>query len=444
MAAIYFLAVAARVVRPEKGGGSGMEDKLVERVGRAEPARRVERVERVEPQLSQAVAAERRLLWLVCSGAFLVFTQTFMVAPLIPRLAQVFASPVGLVALAIPAYVVPQALAILFVGPISARLGRRRVIRVCLLLFAVLTAATAGTSQVDAFIVWRVLAGVSAAGVVPISLTLIGDVVPYARRGHAVGWFFGAIAGGTAAGAALGALLEPVLGWRALFLVIALLLGVVFVAAVATQALPPTRPAGIVPPSWREVWCGYGRLLTLARAQRTYAYVLLNAILISGVFTWLGVYLHNYYGLGETDIGLTLLGYGIPGLLFGPFIGRLADRYGRARIIPIGVALTGTCALALALPLPLNGARIAIVALSLGFDLTHPLLAAITTNLPGERGQSVAVMAFCLFGGFGVGSLLFQAALALGFAGALTLFGAVAWCAALAAVRLFRAELPRA
>lgn len=52
-------------------------------------------------------------------------------------------------------------------------------------------------------------------------------------------------------------------------------------------------------------------------------------------------------------------------------------------------------------------------------------------------------MAFSLFIGFGVGSLLFQAALMLRFTGALVLFGAVALAAAGTAVILFRRERPR-
>jgi len=377
----------------------------------------------------------------LCGAAFMVFVQTFMVAPLIPRLAAVFGSSVGWVGFAVPAYVVPEAIATLWVGPLSDRLGRRKVITGSLLVFLVLTAATATADHVGSFIAWRIATGLSAAGIVPICLTLIGDVVPFNRRGRAVGWFFGAIAGGTAMGAAVGALLEPLLGWRVLFLIVAGFSAVLLVVMRATSALPNIA-ASVAP--WSAVAAGYRRLLASARGRRTYVYVLLNAVLQSGVFTWLGVYLHQRFGLGETGIGLVLLGYGVPGLLFGPVIGKLADRFGRSLIIPSGVALTGICAILLAVPLPLPGVRIAIILLSLGFDLTHPQLAAIATDLGGGRGQAVAVMAFSLFGGFGLGSLLFQTALALGFTDALLLFGVVAFIASAVAYGLFRDELPRA
>ncbi|MGH8190922.1 MAG: MFS transporter [Rhodanobacteraceae bacterium] len=391
---------------------------------------------------AQAVAP-RWLLPVICSAAFLVFAQTFMVAPLIPRLAVVFHSQVGWVGLAIPAYVVPQGLSILFAGPLSDRLGRRGVILGALSMFCLVTAATATAHGIGEFIGWRVVTGIVAAGVVPIGLTLIGDVIPYDRRGRAVGWLFGSIAGGTATGAAVGALLEPMVGWRGLFLVVAGIAAVVVVVGFGTHAFPRTaRPDA--PPAWTMVVRGYVNLLAQPRAERTYGYVLLNAILQSGVFTWLGVYLHQRFGLDETHIGLVLLGYGIPGLLFGPLIGKLADRYGRARIIPAGVALTGICALVLVPVLPLAAVQAAIVMLSLGFDLTQPLLAGIATDLHGAKGQAVALMAFSLFIGFGLGSLLFQVALRWGFPRALGFFGCVALTAAVAAVVLFRHERPPA
>lgn len=385
--------------------------------------------------------APRALLPAICCTAFVVFAQTFMVAPLIPHLSVAFASPIDWVALAIPAYIVPEGLMTLFAGPLSDRLGRREVIYASLILFVAITAATATAHRVGVFIAWRIAAGIAAAGVVPICLSLIGDVIPFERRGRAVGWMFGSIAGGTATGAAVGALLVPLTGWHGLFLIVAALSAVVILFALVTGAFPRlTLPA--LPPPWRIVARGYAALLSHARARRTYGYVLLNAVLQSGVFTWLGVYLHQRFGLDETGIGLALLGYGIPGLLFGPVIGWLADRYGRAWIVPGGVALTGVCALLLALPLALVAAQVAIILLSLGFDLTHPQLAAIATDLHGPRGQAVALMAFSLFVGFGLGSLLFEAALALGFPGALSLFGVVALAGAGIALVLFHEERP--
>jgi predicted MFS family arabinose efflux permease len=381
------------------------------------------------------------MLPIICTTAFLVIAQAFMVAPLIPRLADVFHTNVAWVGLAVPGYLVPYGIATLAWGPLSDRFGRRPVILGSLTLFVVLTAATATAASVTGFLAWRIATGIGASGVVPISLTLIGDVVPFQKRGRALGWLFGAIAGGTAAGATVGALVEPVVGWQGLFLAVAAFTAVLGIAAVAIGAIPRLpKPAA---PRLPAIVRGYVALLSLPRGRRTYAYVLINAVAQSGVYTWMGVYLRQRFGLGEVGIGLAMLGYGIPGLLFGPTIGRLADRRGRSWIIPAGVALTGVCALFLAVPLTLIAVQVAIIALSLGYDLTQPLLAGIVTDLPGNRGQATAVMAFLLFIGFGLGSLLFQAALMWGFPVALTLFGCAALVAAGVAVPLFRSERPR-
>ena len=151
-------------------------------------------------------AGGRWLLPVLVAAAFLVFAQAFMVAPLIPRLAQVFGTDTGSVGLAVPAYLLPYGLATLVWGPLSDRFGRRAVIVTSLGLFAVLTAATAAVTTVDAFLLLRLATGVGASGIVPIALVLIGDLVVFERRGHALGWLFGAMAGGIAVGSTVGAL----------------------------------------------------------------------------------------------------------------------------------------------------------------------------------------------------------------------------------------------
>ncbi len=167
----------------------------------------------------------------------------------------------------------------------------------------------------------------------------------------------------------------------------------------------------------------------------------MNAIFYSGVFTWLGLYLSKRYGLGEIGIGLALLGYGVPGFLLEPVVGRAADRWGRRWLIPVGLALGAASAAILIPEQPLISAALVITGLSLGYDLTQPLLAGIVTSLDPERaGQAMGLNVFCLFMGFGLGSLVFGQMLTWGFASALGWFGAVQLLLAVLSVPIFGGE----
>jgi predicted MFS family arabinose efflux permease len=77
--------------------------------------------------------------------------------------------------------------------------------------------------------------------------------------------------------------------------------------------------------------------------------------------------------------------------------------------------------------------------------MTQPLLAGIITTLGGPQrgGQAMGLNVFTLFTGFGLGSLLFGAALSLGFGPAFAIFSAVQLGAAVVAVPVFRAETAR-
>jgi len=381
-----------------------------------------------------------RLVRLLAAATFLIFFQAYMVAPLIPRLSTIFAVSAQTVGLIVPAYLIPYGLSTLVYGVLSDRLGRRRIMLASLTAFVLLTALTAAARSVSDLVTIRLLTGLGASGVVPLGLALIGQVYPYERRGRPLGWLFGAMAGGAAFGSTFGALLEPWLGWRGIFLGVSVL-GVVMLGLLLPYRgllgeAPSTPPTTMV-----DVLRGYRALLTTGRGQRTYAYVLLNSIFHSGVFTWLGLYFAERHGLGEVGIGLALLGYGVPGFVLGPIIGRAADRWGRRWLVPAGLGIAGLAAVFLMLDVPVVVAALIVTLLSLGYDMTQPLLAGIVTALGGKRaGQAMGLNVFCLFTGFGIGSLLFGAALRLGFAAALAIFGAVQLVAGLAALALFRSE----
>jgi len=381
-----------------------------------------------------------RLLKVLSAATFLIFFQAYMVAPLIPRLSAVFGISPQQIGLIVPAYLIPYGVSTLVYGVLSDRLGRRSIMFASLAAFIILTALTATANSAGQIMFWRLLTGLGASGVVPLALASMGALFPYEQRGRPLGWLFGAMAGGAAFGATVGVMLESVIGWRMLFLGVAIATTVVLVFLVQYGSLlggPTPGPHA----SLREVFAGYRSLLRDGRGFRTYAYVFWNAIFHSGVYTWLGVYFATHYGLNDVGIGLALLGYGIPGFLLGPLVGRAADRWGRRWLIPGGVAIAALAATVLIDNVPVIVATLAITVLSLGYDMTQPLLAGIVTSLDRKRaGQAMGLNVFMLFTGFGLGSYLFGEALRLGFGTALAMFAVAQLFAAVIAVRLFRSE----
>src|SRR3546814_17096415 len=99
-----------------------------------------------------------------------------------------------------------------------------------------------------------------------------------------------------------------------------------------------------------------------------------------------------------------------------PYTTLFRSRWGRARLLPIGLGLGALGAATLIFNGPLILAVVAVTVLSLGYDMTQPLFGGIVTALGGQRpGQAMGLHVFALFAGFGVASLLFGEALRLGF-----------------------------
>jgi predicted MFS family arabinose efflux permease len=129
------------------------------------------------------------------------------------------------------------------------------------------------------------------------------------------------------------------------------------------------------------------------------------------------------------------------GKSLGPVIGRWAARWGRRWLVPLGLAIAAIAAALLIPRVPVFVAGFAVTVLSLGYDMTQPLLAGIVTQLGGKRaGQAMGLNVFTLFLGFGLGSMLFGAAVPLGFRTALALFASVQMLSALVALVVFHAE----
>ncbi|HTJ91300.1 MAG TPA: MFS transporter [Acidocella sp.] len=398
----------------------------------------------LKPFAKEVIDGRRRerLLRLLAVATFIIFFQAYMVAPVIPSLTNVFHTSAEAAGLIIPAYLIPYGISTIAYGLLADRIGIHRIMFASLGAFAVLTMLTATAQSIEQLALWRIVTGIGASGVVPLALALVGRLYPYEQRGRPLGWLFGAMAGGMAFGSPLGALIVPFVGWQGLFLFVGIAAAVVLLVLLPSRAVIAAT-AQPVTGSLHDLLRGYKNLLGAPRGRNTYGYVFINSMFHSGVFTWLGVYFEHRYHIGPAAVGLALLGYGVPGFLFGPLIGRAADRWGRGRLLPIGLALSTIAAVALMLGIPRILIPVVALVLSLGYDMTQPLFGGIVTSLGGKRaGQAMGLNVFTLFIGFGLGSLVFSGLMQLGFATAFGLFAIVELVLTCLSFGLFRSEVP--
>lgn len=378
-------------------------------------------------------------VYILSLATFIVFFQGFMVAPLLPLLSEQFGTTTRHVSFIEPSYLLGYGLFTLVYAPLSDRFGRFRIITLCLVIFSVLTLLTAYAHGINQMIFLRLLTGIGAAGIAPATISWISDRYPYEKRGHALGIFFGNMAGGTAFGSSAGALITSLVGWQWLFIGVASIALLILLLIVMYQKAI-FKANDMIRGVKENIFLVFCNILSSGRARHTYFYVLFNGIFHGGIFAWLAYFFYRNYGLDELQIGLALLGYGIPGLLLGPLLGKLADHYGRQRIIPLGLFLGALTVLLLSQNLNLAASCVLVALLSLGFDLSHPLFAAIVTTFSAQKGAATGLFAFFLFSGYGLGSLLLSLIINIGLESAFQVFGGCLLLAAICSIFVFRKE----
>jgi putative MFS transporter len=107
----------------------------------------------------------------------------------------------------------------LFWGTISDYIGRRTAFQATVGIFAVFTGLIAASWSVLSLAVFRFLANFGLGGEVPVTVTLASEFSPGRIRGSMAGNILAAFPLGLAVAAGLALLIQPVYGWRGLFVI---------------------------------------------------------------------------------------------------------------------------------------------------------------------------------------------------------------------------------
>jgi EmrB/QacA subfamily drug resistance transporter len=316
----------------------------------------------------------------------------------LPVLARAFAASFPAVQWIVLAYLLTITTLIVSVGHLGDRIGRGRLLRAGIGLFTLASLLCGAAPTLPVLIAARAAQGLGAAIMMALTLAFVGETVPKARTGSAMGLLGTMSALGTTLGPSLGGVLMSAFGWRAIFF-INVPLGVLALVLTdrhlpADRREPGTERAGFDPVGTLllvltlsayalAMTTGHGHfdrrnlalllaaalggglfvfaqarvaspLIQLARFRQAAlsGSLAMNALVSTVMMSTLVVgpfYLARGLGLGTARVGLVLSAGPAISVLSGVLAGRMVDRFGAPFMATVGLIemAAGTFALTL-------------------------------------------------------------------------------------------------
>ena len=356
----------------------------------------------------------------------------------------IFGTGQAAVQLTFSGYVLTYGSLQLIYGPLSDRIGRKKVLLFGLAVSFTGSVLAALAPSLPLLVAARVLQGAGAAAGMVVGRAMVQDLFDGPERTRVMAYVGMAMGLCPPLATIIGGQLHVRLGWQANFVVMACLAAGLFVAA--WRGLPDHRKVTTAQPHWlRAMLNAYAKL---AREPSFGLHVLLLAMTTATFYAFLGgaPIVLGSYGVKPDGVGFYIMA--IPGsYIVGNYLTtRLARRISEHRIMNLGQGLTlGGVALMLLLALaglntPLAFA-LPLVLLGVGHGLLVPAALAGTVGLvPALAGSAAAVAGLSqqlmgAVGGFAVGLFHHEGAANLGW-----LMLGLALCGALAQRALHRGQ----
>jgi len=325
---------------------------------------------------------------------FLGVADNQILSPLLPAIRKQVGKSSSEMGLLFTGYSLCAGLSVLLWGPLSDLYGRKAGLLAGLSVFSLGSTVCFLSHSFSLLLAGRVITGMGASMLSLNSISYAADYFPYSRRGWAMGSILSSYFAALILGVPLGSWLGDHLGWNAVFGVTAGL-GLILIATIR-----PILPRLLCPRPG-----GMAELLIVQRARAYLAFLkarktvgaLFSSFLASagtmGFLAFLGVWLHDAFGISGKRVGLVFLVSGAAALLASPFAGHLSDLIGkRIQFVISNLALAG---LLLILPRLQWGVPLFFVfcAISLAAAFRQGPMEALLTECvaAGSRGTFIAL-----------------------------------------------------
>lgn len=355
------------------------------------------------PALTLPRSRRRLLVGALLVGTFLASLEVMVVGPAMPAVVSDFGGA-GLYPWVFTSYIVAQTATMPLYGRMADRAGRRDAYLLGVALFVVGSVICALAGSMSVVVAGRLVQGLGAGALVPLTMTIFGDLYDVERRTKMQGIFSLVWGVSSLLGPLVGGGLTEALSWRAVFW---LNVGPGLLAGALVLALLP-RAVG------RSTARGPSLLqatLTLLRDPTQQAIALSGLALgaaLMGVIGYLPVQVQAIDGGTALDAGLALIPTSLAWTLAANGTGRLVDRVGFGTLVRVGCGLV-VAGTALAAWDTANAVGLALFGLGMGVTISSFNVSAQVAAPPALVGQATSLTLFARSIGSAVGVTAFGA-----------------------------------
>jgi predicted MFS family arabinose efflux permease len=365
-------------------------------------------------------------LSILAAGLFVVGTNAFVIAGLLPSIGRTLGVSATVVSYSITFYAVVVAVVSPVISIALPRVSRTSLMAIGLVLVGIGTVIAGFASGIEVFTMGRVVAALGGAALVPTATAAAAALAPEQRRGSAIAFVAVGFTAAVAFGAPLGTAIAAAGGWRIPILALAVLAALVALAvAVIVRDVPIAPPA-----SSRR------RFALLADAR--IALALVATLLVICGFNVVYIFSSVVTARSGSSLALLLLLFGVAGIVGNLIAGPLTDRFGNRAMATLFMVVQ-FCALIVLQFVDHTFVGTAIVFVVSGIasnasvlPIQHRLIAVD----PASAGIALSWYSTAMYVGIALAPVLGATAIGGGAAADIPAFAAVAVALALAAFHL--------
>lgn len=361
-------------------------------------------------------------LWFIFSITISGILANSLLTPNIPDVLADLDQPDGRAGLLVAVSPLPGVFMAPVIGVLADRLGRRRVLLPCLVLFGVSAIANALAPTFEALLLARFVQGVGGAGLINLAVVLIGDHWEGADRTKLIGRNSAVLTVCLATIPLVSGAIAEVSSWRW-----SLSLGAfaLVVAVLGLRCLPDVRPD--TQRTLRDQLVGAAQVVRTPALLTVLACGFILFVVIFGVFlTALPVHLEEEFGLGPAARGVIISVPAIGATLAAFNAGWIRRRLSLRAVLVVASILVSVSAFGIGVASVLIVVVVASIGYGTGEGLAIPALQDVTTSVPPpeQRASVVAIWVSAVRLGQAVGPVAAAAAFAATSTGTTMILGA--------------------